>query len=98
MFGARSVARGGLRHYTLEDGNLPVDAGTDAPGLRAGTTRVAGLRLAVQPPRLHAAATVRVPRRPRVAGAELPQGRGVPRRRARLAGSGRPGPRPRPRL
>src|SRR5438132_5940148 len=96
MFGACSVARRGGARYTLEDGDIPILPGVDAPRVRAGPARVARLRLPLQPPRLHAAAVVRVPGRTRVAAAQLPQGRGVPRRRARLAGRDRPGPPSRP--
>src|SRR5205085_8623754 len=71
--------------YKLRDGNVPIAMEGDARSASTGQPGVAGALAPVQPPRLHAAATVRMPGGARDDEVELPQDRGAAARFAALA-------------
>src|SRR5689334_25157014 len=68
----------------IRDADVQIATEGDARGPRHRLALLAEVLLEVQPPRLHAAATVRVSGRPRADAAELPRDRGPAARRTGL--------------
>lgn len=85
MFGACSVARCGVFHYRMHDGNMQIAKGVADPSLPIGKQHVAGLFSSIQPKGFYAGAASCVSGAARVAEAQLSKDRSVPARCSRLA-------------